>query len=201
VVRLGPSLDLRSGPGQRWWALARALAALTADPDGPLSQPMVVRPLVDSVLVALLYAADHPYRAALTAPCSRAGRAAVNRAVDLLEVEPGLPWTVVDPARRVGLSTRALQYGFAAQVGLSPMTYLRQVRLQRADADLRTEAMTGAGVGVGQGVAGIASRWGFTNFGRFAAVYRARYGCTPSDTLRGTRWGEGALAPDTEAGV
>jgi AraC-like DNA-binding protein len=189
VVPLGPSLDLRAGAGRRWWTLARALAALTADPDGPLAQPMVVRPLVDSVLAALLYAADHPYRAALAAPCPRAGTAAVNRAVDLLEAEPGKPWTVVDLARRVGLSTRALQYGFAAQVGQSPMTYLRQVRLQRADADLRSAADTGVGAaaGAGRGVAAIASRWGFTNFGRFAAAYRARYGRTPSETLRGAR--------------
>ena len=185
VVRLGPSLDLRAGAGLRWWALARALAALTADPDGPLAQPMVVRPLVDSVLAALLYAADHPYRAALAAPCPRAGTAAVNRAVDLLEAEPDKPWTVVDLARGVGLSTRALQYGFAAQVGQSPMAYLRQVRLQRADADLRAAASVGHGAG--RGVAAIASRWGFTNFGRFAAAYRARYGRTPSETLHGTR--------------
>jgi AraC-like DNA-binding protein len=188
VIRLGPSLDLRSGPGQRWWALARALAALTADPDGPLARPMVVRPLVDSVLAALLYAADHPYRGALAAPGPRAGTPAVSRAVsravDLLEAEPGQPWTVTDLARRVGLSTRALQYGFAARTGQSPMAYLRQVRLQRADADLRTEAA--AGTGAGQGVAHIASRWGFTNFGRFAAAYRARYGHPPSETLRGS---------------
>jgi len=185
VVQLGPSLDLRTGAGRRWWALARALVALTADPDGPLTQPMVVRPLVDSVLVALLYAADHPYRAALAAPCPHAGRAAVDRAVDLLEAEPELPWTVVDLARRVGLSTRALQYGFAAQAGRSPMAYLRQVRLQRADADLRAAA--GTPLAAGRGVASIASRWGFTNFGRFAAAYRARYGRTPSETLREAR--------------
>jgi AraC-like DNA-binding protein len=55
-------------------------------------------------------------------------------------------------ARRVGLSTRALQYGFAAQAGLSPMAYLRQVRLQRAHADLR------AGGGAGPSVAGVANR-------------------------------------------
>ena len=181
VIALGPSLDLRGAGGRRWWALARALAALAADPDGPLTRPMVVRPLVDSVLVALLCAADHPYRAALAAPCARPGAAAVNRAVDLLEAEPGLPWTVGDLAGRVGLSTRALQYGFAAQIGLSPMAYLRQVRLQRADADLR------AADGAEAGVASIASRWGFTNFGRFAAAYRARYGRTPSQTLHGTR--------------
>lgn len=51
-------------------------------------------------------------------------------------------------------STRALQYGFAAQAGMSTMAYLRQVRLQRADADLR------AADGSDRGVARIASRWG-----------------------------------------
>jgi len=65
------------------------------------------------------------------------------------------------------------------------MVYLRQVRLRRADADLRAAA--GAGVGAGRSVASIASRWGFTNFGRFAAAYRARYGRTPSETLREAR--------------
>jgi transcriptional regulator GlxA family with amidase domain len=187
VIPLGPSLDLRSGGGQRWWALARSLAVLAADPEGPLARPMVVRPLIDSVLVALLYAADHPYRAALAAPCARPGTATVNRAVGLLEAEPDLPWTVGDLARRAGLSTRALQYGFAAQTGLSPMAYLREVRLRRADADLRAEAGLRAAGGTSQGVAGIASRWGFTNFGRFAAAYRARYGHPPSETLRGVR--------------
>jgi len=177
VIPLGPRLDLRSGPGQRWWALARALATLICEPGGPLSEPVVIRPLVESVLVGLLYAADHPYRDALEVPCAQAGPAAVSRAVDLLQAEPEWPWTVGELARRAGVSTRALQYGFVAQTGASPMTYLRQVRLQRADADLRAADGT-------QSVARIAARWGFTNFGRFAATYRARYGCAPSQTLR-----------------
>jgi AraC-like DNA-binding protein len=69
------------------------------------------------------------------------------------------------------------------------MAYLRRVRLQRADADLRAaDAADG-------GVAGIASRWGFTNFGRFAAAYRARYGCTPSQALGRARTGQRRCAP------
>jgi AraC-like DNA-binding protein len=105
----------------------------------------------------------------------------------VLEAEPDLPWTVGDLAKRAGLSTRALQYGFAAQTGLSPMAYLREVRLRRADADLRAEVGLRAAGGTTLGVAGIASRWGFTNFGRFAAAYRARYGRAPSETLHGLR--------------
>jgi hypothetical protein len=135
VIPLAPSLDLRAGPGRRWWALAQVLTTFIRDPNGPVCQPLVMRPLLDSVLMAFLYAAEHPYRDALAAPCARAAAAAVNRAVDLLQASPDLPWTVGDLASRVGVSTRALQYGFAAQLSTSPMAYLRQVRLQRADAD------------------------------------------------------------------
>ena len=58
------------------------------------------------------------------------------------------------------------------------MTYLRQVRLGRAHLDLRiADPARGS-------VADIAGRWGFTHLGRFAATYRERYGCPPSQTLR-----------------
>jgi AraC-like DNA-binding protein len=177
VIRLGPSLDLSGGPGAQWWALARSLLALVRDPDGPLAQPMVARPLAHSVMTALLYVADHPYREALAAPARRAGSAAIQRAVDLLEAEPAEPWTAVDVARRAGLSVRALQDGFARHVGVSPMTYLRQVRLRRAHADLR------AADPARRTVAGVAARWGFTHLGRFAAMYRQHYGVAPSQTL------------------
>jgi AraC-like DNA-binding protein len=33
----------------------------------------------------------------------------------------------------------------------------------------------------------VALRWGFTHYGRFAAQYRQRFGCSPSQTLRGLR--------------
>ena len=181
VVHLAASLDLDRGPGRQWWALARSLAELTHDPDGPLSRPMVARPLAHSVIGAFLHAVDHPYREALTARPAVPRPATIQQAVDLLEAEPEAAWTVVDIAQRVGLSARGLQFGFARHVGVSPTAYLRQVRLRRAHADLL--AVDPAR----HGVAEIASRWGFTNLGRFAATYRERYGRTPSETLRAQR--------------
>jgi AraC-like DNA-binding protein len=181
VIALGARLDLRTGAGRQWWALARSLIALTADPSGPLATPVVLRPLIDSLLAALLYAADHPARGALDAPCARPGPATISRAVELLEDQPELPWTASDLAARAGLSVRGLQAGFAAHVGEPPMAYLRRVRLQRAHADLSAGPQGGP---QGGSVAAIASRWGFGNLGRFAADYRARYGRPPSQTLR-----------------
>ena len=44
-------------------------------------------------------------------------------------------------ASRVGASTRALQYGFAAQLGTSPMAYLRQAMIAQHQGDLRKASM------------------------------------------------------------
>jgi transcriptional regulator GlxA family with amidase domain len=58
------------------------------------------------------------------------------------------------------------------------MVYLRQVRLDRTrDALLAADPTRVT-------VAAIANWWGFAHLGRFASVYRARFGERPSDTLR-----------------
>ena len=180
LVELAPCLDLRSGPGRQWWSLASALVALAEDPGGPLAQPMVARPLAHAVLAGLLYAVDHPYRDLLARRPARPRPESVRQAVELLESTPEHPWTVPELARRVGVSTRGLQAGFAQHVGQSPMSYLRTVRLRCCHADLR------AADPVRCTVADLAARWGFTHLGRFAARYRDRYGRAPSDTLRET---------------
>lgn len=180
VVRLGESIELRQGAGRQWWTLARSMIELVREPDGPLSQPIVARPLAQSVLTVLLHAVDHPYRDMLATCPRRPAPQTVRRGVELLEAEPELPWTVVDLARRIGVSTRALQEGFLRHVGHSPTAYLRTVRLRHAHADLQ------AADPARHTVAEIAGRWGFVHLSRFAAVYRERYGHAPSETLART---------------
>ncbi|AEA26587.1 transcriptional regulator, AraC family [Pseudonocardia dioxanivorans CB1190] len=177
VVPLGPSLDLASTPGRQWWGLARSLVALVEDPDGPLAAPVVVRPLAQSVVAALLHVVEHPYRDALATRPAAPRPATVREAVDLLDAHPEVAWTVPDLAGRVGVGSRALQDGFARHVGTSPTAYLRQVRLARVHADLLAADPRRTSV------TDVALRWGFTHLGRFAAAYRRRYGCAPSRTL------------------
>uniref|UniRef100_UPI0034DAE5F1 helix-turn-helix transcriptional regulator n=1 Tax=Paractinoplanes polyasparticus TaxID=2856853 RepID=UPI0034DAE5F1 len=77
-----------------------------------------------------------------------------------------------------GVSERALQAGFQRYVGISPTTYLRQVRLDRVHEELRQADPDRTTV------ADVAQRWGFRHLGRFAGCYRARYGVSPSQTLK-----------------
>lgn len=76
-----------------------------------------------------------------------------------------------------GVSARALFDGFRRFRGTSPMAFLKAVRLERARDDLRN-------AGSGDSVTTIACRWGFYQFGRFAAEYKRMFGELPSETLR-----------------
>lgn len=174
-VALAPTLDLTTDGGRQWWSLARTLADLAA---GPAANPLVLRPLTQGLVAALLIAAEHPDREALDDGGPRVGSGAVRRAAAAVEERPEHPWTPADLARHVGLSVRGLHDGFARHLGVTPMGLVRDVRLARAHADLvAADPATTS-------VAAVASRWGFAHFGRFADAHRRRYGEHPSATLR-----------------
>ena len=86
--------------------------------------------------------------------------------------------TLAELVAASGMSKRSLHAGFQKYYGFSPMTYLRNVRLDRARLLLSRQA-----VGV-VSVTGIALQCGFTHLSNFARVYRERFGELPSETLR-----------------
>lgn len=104
---------------------------------------------------------------------------AVRRAVAFIEEHAGEDVDLTAVAAAAGVGPRALQQAFRRSLDTTPLAHLRSVRLQRAHENL------GAGdPDDGRTVSGVAARWGFGNPGRFAASYRARFGCPPSETLR-----------------
>jgi AraC-like DNA-binding protein len=147
-------------------------------PGSVLHQPMVGMPFADSMIRGLLMAADHSYRATLEGAVTEPPPRAIRMAIEVIEAEADRPLTVSALAARSYVSVRSLQQGFRAHVGLTPMAYLKDVRLRRARRDLLESDPSI------DGVAPIAFRWGFTNLGRFAATYAARYGENPGMTLR-----------------
>ena len=104
--------------------------------------------------------------------------AVVRRARSFCEAHPHLDVGVTDIARACHVSVRTLQVAFRRHLDVTPMAYLRRVRLDRVRADLLAADPAHATV------SSIASRWGFTDASRFSAHYRAVYGEYPSDSLR-----------------
>ena len=175
AVHFAIGFDIGSGPGRNW---VRAVALLrdaidTGAPD------LVVRPLEELVVGQLLAAQPNNFSGRLAGDPRPARPRMVSRVIELIESDPAAPLTVSDMARVAATGVRTLQAAFADYLGLTPMEYLRNVRLARAHQDL-----IAAVPGDGQTVGDIAYRWGFGHVARFAATYRERYGCPPSATLR-----------------
>jgi AraC-like DNA-binding protein len=179
-IRLAPTIDLTRGPGATWLRLVWLMAADAAQPEGLLHNPVVGARLQEALIAGLLNTADHPYRDRLEHPNPvTAAPGTIRRVVDAIQAQPGKPFTVAGLAAIADISVRSLQQSFQRYIGMSPMTYLRQVRLARVHEDLR------CGDPALHTVTGTAYRYGFTHMGRFAAEYRAQYGVSPHDTLRG----------------
>jgi AraC-like DNA-binding protein len=112
---------------------------------------------------------------ALDAPGEPARPAAVRDAMDIIETSPQMPLAT---ATQCHISVRTLQEEFRRHLGMSPMAYLRTVRLRHAHRDLRSANPTHVTV------ASIAHRWGFSHLGRFAAAHKAMCGETPLQVLQ-----------------
>jgi AraC-like DNA-binding protein len=100
---------------------------------------------------------------------------ALRRAMTFIEDNAASDITAADIARAARVSIRAMQLAFRRHLDMTPMAYLRSVRLSCAHRDLK------AGNG---SVTAIAARWGYARPSVFAAHYRAAYGVSPSQTLR-----------------
>jgi len=87
----------------------------------------------------------------------------------------GDAFTVSELARHCGVSWRTLEKAFSAFRGISPVVYVRNVRLDHAHA-----ALAKADVAVAE----VAARHGFRSSTTFALEYRKRFGTPPSKTKR-----------------
>jgi AraC-like DNA-binding protein len=103
--------------------------------------------------------------------------ATLRRAIAYIDEHAQEDITLADIADAACVSIRAVQFAFRRHLDITPMAYLRRVRLSHAHHDL--VAADPARTTVTQ----IASRWGFPTPSRFTTLYRQAHGVTPSYTL------------------
>lgn len=108
----------------------------------------------------------------------------LSRVLELLPPTTGRTPRLAELCRTVGVSERTLRTAFVATLGMAPARYLRLRRLHLLRAALAVADQRHTSV------AAIASRFGYTDYGRMAADYHALFGEYPSTTLlRGVRGG------------
>jgi transcriptional regulator GlxA family with amidase domain len=105
----------------------------------------------------------------------------VRRAEAYIESHWNEPITIAGLARASAASARSIFYHFKNSRGQSPMSFVKQVRLEHAREMLESS-------GIGRSVTEIAIDCGFGNLGHFACDYLKRFGERPSDTLKRSRY-------------
>ena len=177
-LRFELGMDMTSPAAQSWRRLVD-LAVADAEAGGLTMQTVVRDQLEDMILTGLLMTHPHNYSDALAKNYRPAAPRAIREAVALFEAHPERTPTMTELAQAAGVSIRSLQVGFQQYMGMSPTEYLRDLRLQRVHEELSQSSYGG------RTVADIAYSWGFNHLGRFAQMYRKRYGELPSQTRRG----------------
>jgi AraC-like DNA-binding protein len=168
------SLDSPAGTLLR--ALCRwAARELDRPGAGALAADGAKRALEQTLLMLFLDCIDGSLPASPTAR-ETPSEAHVRRLEEWMDINVSEPVSVEDLARAAGVSVRSLQIACRRWRGCTPMDLLRRRRLDAAGEALR-RAEPGATV------TAVATEFGFFNFGRFAALYRDRFGETPSQTL------------------
>jgi AraC-like DNA-binding protein len=176
-VRFTGVLPISAAAERRWLATERFIQRGMYGLD--LDQPLLLAAAEQIVAATLL--TTFPNTAMTTevrTPRDPATPATVRRAIAFIDSHASEPITVTDIAIAVGVLPSTLQYAFRRHHDITPLAYLRQVRLAQAHREL-----IAAEPGDGTTVAAVAARWGYARPSRFAAAYRQVYGQPPSHTL------------------
>lgn len=130
--------------------------------------------LLLSVFTSMLGEASSPPAA------SRAGSQSLRRAKEYIHAHLTVALTLPEIARHACVSPRTLEAAFRRNGDPPPLAYARDQRLISVHQAFRAAVAEGRCVNVTE----VAMDHGFAHMGRFAAQYRERFGCSPSDTLR-----------------
>lgn len=185
TIEFAPIIAARS-PGA---AIIHAIRTLQASLDDAGTQGLpsiVAAEFEELVLSMLLTMHDRPCSGGRSGAGRRRAPAGASRQLERITefVHDNASGRLLarDLAEAAHVSERAL-YGLIHDAfGCTPMAWVREQRLQRARGALLEATPTGDTT-----VRGVAEANGMPHTGRFAALYRARFGESPSETLRRSR--------------
>ena len=143
-----------------------------------IADPATARACERTLILLVAQSFPHNLSARLAKPQSPAAPYYVRRVQEFIRANAARPVTAAEMTALAGVSPRALYYGFKRSLGVSPMKYLKHVRLDGARAALRRAGP------LRRTVTEIALAAGYTSVSRFCRDYRAHFGETPSTTMR-----------------
>lgn len=177
-VQFDEQFPLESNHGQSWLRLVQYASSELSDPHSLARHlPAAQEQLEQMLMTGFLLSHSNTYSDALHRPQAAAAPFYVKRAEAYIETHFAEPLSLADIAAHASVSARSLQNGFQNFRGMTPMAYLRSVRLQHAHRALLQAEPSGTTV------TEIALACGFGHMGEFAALYKRRFGVSPREAL------------------
>jgi AraC-like DNA-binding protein len=171
-----PHIDLRRVPGQR---LAHIVRRLLAEAEGnDLSE---AGDIAELLIATLCSQQPNSWQNRERAASPSEAQRLVRRVDAFMRAHVADDLDVTRLAKAACTTPREVFAAFRINRKTSPMAHLRELRLERAHHELISADAAS--------VTDVALRCGFPHLGRFAALYRARYGRLPSVALRSERIG------------
>ena len=134
------------------------------------------------VMVTFLTANRHNFSHLLERPQPAPGPWQVRLVEEYIEANWKMPLSIESLAAVTGGSARSIFKAFKEARGVSPMAFVKRVRLTQARRMLQAPAEVTS-------VIDVAFQCGFLNPGHFARDYRLAFGELPSQTLRNIKRG------------
>ena len=178
VLRSGIGLPIEPTEQARLRRLLHEIERALWD-DPAVFQEMPARHAVEAELIAAFLGAIRCSWPTMRPHATRTGGRLrrLGQACDFLAAHAREPIQLSDLCTELGLTGRGVEQLFRDLLGLSPIAYLRHLRLHGARQALRnTPPSSGS-------VKRIALEWGFWHLGRFASQYRMLFGESPSTTI------------------
>lgn len=175
-----PDFDLASEAAMRWHTAVQLIHSEVFHHGSLIQRGHGIGAIEELLMSTLLHLQPSNYHEEFLQPAQPdPRRAVVHDAMNYIDDHLAERITMDDLAKAVHMSVRSIQQGFREELNMTPMTYVRERRLERAHEELM-DAIPSDGITV----TAVAERWGFNHLGSFAVEYRKRWGEAPSDTLR-----------------
>ncbi len=173
TVRFDFPLDLAGPKGRAVRLLVHSLVEQLDSGDPLFQRAELQRSQLRCIVTALLLAQPHTHTGELRDGPRPGHPRSLRAALAFIETNLAERITLSDIAAAASCSPRTVSSAFRTRLGLSPMSYVRNLRLNRIREDILAST---------DHVSTIAYRWGVSHLGRFAGEYRDRFDELPSAT-------------------
>lgn len=175
-INFDPVMDGLTGASASWWRLIRHFVS-EQEADGAIfDQTLFSRDIEASLVRGLILAQKSNYTDEIHECLIGKLPNFLLKAKDFMHANAREDIRLEDIERAAGVSRFKLFDGFRKHMGMSPMAYLKKLRL----SEVRKQLLNG---GRGTNISTVATEWGFNHLGRFASEYKKLFNEIPSATM------------------